>query len=240
MRSHSPRIAPHRLGGDPGNLDLGESDLTPDTAAMKKRRPNKIDIGARVREVRKSKKLTLQALADATRLSVSTISKIENNQTVITYDTMVLLADGLGIALVDLLAEKPADLVSGRRALTRASEGRVYETNGYRLELLCTDISHRRAIPFLATLKHGSIAGFGQLLHHPGEEFFYVLSGSVELYTELYEPVVLNEGDSAYFDATMGHGLISLSDPPARVLWIQLPEPKGTRSKAAGSSAAEA
>ena len=46
---------------------------------------------------------------------------------------------------------------------------------------------------------------------HHGEEFVYVLSGEVELYTEFYEPARLRAGESFYIDSRMGHRVISVS-----------------------------
>jgi len=47
-----------------------------------------------------------------------------------------------------------------------------------------------------------------------------VLSGSVDVYTEYYEPVHISEGDSMYYDARMGHCLVSTSESDAMVLWV--------------------
>jgi hypothetical protein len=47
-----------------------------------------------------------------------------------------------------------------------------------------------------------------------------VVSGALLLYTEFYEPVELHEGDSAYYDCTMGHALVSTSARDAEVLWV--------------------
>ncbi len=53
-----------------------------------------------------------------------------------------------------------------------------------------------------------------------GEEFLYVLTGTVRLFTEFYEPMDLKRGDSAYYDASQGHNLISTSQEDATVLWV--------------------
>ena len=47
-----------------------------------------------------------------------------------------------------------------------------------------------------------------------------MLEGELALYTEFYEPVVMSVGDSMYYDANMGHALVSLSEKDALVLWI--------------------
>ena len=57
-------------------------------------------------------------------------------------------------------------------------------------------------------------------MRHDGEEFLYVLTGIVMFYTEFYESVELRRGDGAYYDATMGHNLISTSQDDATILWV--------------------
>lgn len=55
---------------------------------------------------------------------------------------------------------------------------------------------------------------------HDGDDFLIVLEGEIELHTEFYQPVKLQTGDSAYFDARMGHFCISTSEANALVLWV--------------------
>ena len=47
-----------------------------------------------------------------------------------------------------------------------------------------------------------------------------VLSGAIRLYTEFYEPVEMSIGDSAYYDAAMGHNVVSISPEDATILWV--------------------
>ena len=53
----------------------------------------------------------------------------------------------------------------------------------------------------------------------------YVLTGVVRLYSESFEPVDMRRGDSAYYDATMGHNVISVSEDDATILWVTSVEP---------------
>jgi len=63
-------------------------------------------------------------------------------------------------------------------------------------------------IPVIARIRANSVKQFGQLVHHSGEEFTYVLKGAVVLHSEFYDPVVLKEGQSIYFDSSMGHAYL--------------------------------
>jgi len=66
-------------------------------------------------------------------------------------------------------------------------------------------------VPFTTRVRARHFEDFPEWIRHDGEEFLYVLSGSILFYTEFYEPVRLNAGDTAYYDCTMGHALVSLS-----------------------------
>ena len=86
--------------------------------------------------------------------------------------------------------------------------------------MLCADLSKKKFIPFLSKLRAHSVAEFPNLVHHAGEEFVYVVEGSVAIHTDHYEPLLLKRGDSCYFDSNMGHALISVGKTEAVVLWV--------------------
>lgn len=72
----------------------------------------------------------------------------------------------------------------------------------------------------LTTVKARTTADFPGLVKHDGEEFFFVLKGSVTLHTEHWAEAKLEEGDSAYFDSKMGHAIVTAGDEDAQILWI--------------------
>ncbi len=118
------------------------------------------------------------------------------------------------------LFSDPVATPSGRRSITRAAGGTKLSTPHYEYEMLCTELTNRRFIPIHATIRAKDIREFPQLTRHDGEEFVYVLSGSVILHTEHYEPVRLEPGDSCYIASSMGHALVNGSAQDAKVVWI--------------------
>jgi uncharacterized cupin superfamily protein len=86
--------------------------------------------------------------------------------------------------------------------------------------MLCADLSRKQFIPLVTTVHAHSVTEFPDLLRHDGEEFIYVISGSVDLHTDYYEPLRLETGDSCYFDSMTGHGLVSAGAEDAVVLWV--------------------
>jgi quercetin dioxygenase-like cupin family protein len=59
-----------------------------------------------------------------------------------------------------------------------------------------------------------------ELLRHQGEEFIYVLQGTVEVLSEFYEPITLRAGESIYIDSSMAHNVRAVGGKAARVLNI--------------------
>jgi uncharacterized cupin superfamily protein len=86
--------------------------------------------------------------------------------------------------------------------------------------LLAGGLSRKEMLPYRATIRARDMEEFDGWVRHEGEEFLYVLTGVIRLFTEFYEPVDLRRGDSAYYDATMGHNVISLSEEDATILWV--------------------
>src|SRR3546814_7665492 len=63
-------------------------------------------------------------------------------------------------------------------------------------------------IPILTRIRAHSASEFGELVHHQGEEFIYVLEGRIEVHSEFYDPVTLDVGQGIYIDSSMGHAYV--------------------------------
>ncbi|MFY3435078.1 helix-turn-helix domain-containing protein [Achromobacter mucicolens] len=177
-------------------------------------------LAQRLRALRQARAWTLKQAAEATGVSASTLSKIENSLLSPTYDNLIKIAAGLDLDVAELFSASDAHMGTGRRSLSRQGEGRQYETPYYDHRLLCTALSHKRMMPFHTRVKARSFDEFQDWSRHGGEEFVYVLEGEVQLYTEFYEPARLKAGESFYIDSRMGHRVISLSPEDAIVLWV--------------------
>ena len=177
-------------------------------------------ISQALRDLRKAAGLTLIELANRSGLAASTVSKVENGQMSPTYDTLIALADGLDIDIGALVTGGRNQAGRGRRAITRRGEGPVTVNAHFDIRHLCYDIAVRAFIPYHVDVKSQSVHEFQGLLTHGGEEFIYVLEGTVELHTEFYAPARLSQGDCSYFDSTMGHAIINPTDGPSRLLWV--------------------
>ncbi|MEJ6401994.1 helix-turn-helix domain-containing protein [Yoonia sp. 2307UL14-13] len=179
-----------------------------------------LDLGARVRELRKARDWTLEQAAQQAGLARSTLSKIENGQMSPTYDALKKLAVGLEISVPQLFTPPSKGQVNGRMAVTRTGEETEQITTTYEHALLASSLTSKKMLPYRARVRARKLEDFDGWVRHDGEEFLYVLTGQVRLYTEFYEPVELRRGESAYYDAAMGHNVVSISQEDATILWV--------------------
>jgi hypothetical protein len=82
-------------------------------------------------------------------------------------------------------------------------------TPNYDYYYLCTELRRKRMIPIITRIRAKSLAEFGDLVRHPGEEYIHVIQGSIDIHTEFYDPVTLSEGEGIYIDSNMGHAYVA-------------------------------
>lgn len=172
---------------------------------------NSPTLGALMRNLRSRKGWTLKEMSAESGIPVSTLSKVEHDRLTLTYDKLYQLSQKLGMRMSELFAEDGDDPVAptARRSLGDLQTAVRVETPNYDYHYLCAELRRKRMIPVIATIRAKTARQFGKLTHHSGEEFSYVLKGRVVVTTEFYDPVVLNEGQSIYFDSSMGHAYLS-------------------------------
>jgi len=193
------------------------------TVASNEKKPKKIEkatVGLQLKAIRTANKLTLEEASKRTGLARSTLSKIENEQISPTFSVMQKLAAGLDIELPQLFTKPKKSKVTGRRDVTLINQGRPHATHTYEHELLATQLRNKKMMPYKSRIHARSFEHFGEWVRHEGEEFLLVLEGEVQLLTEFYEAATLTVGDTAYYDATMGHLVISTSEKDALILWV--------------------
>jgi len=185
---------------------------------------NIVKPGPILRALRLQKGLRLADVAARTGFPVSTLSNMENSKVGLNYEKIARLSKGLNVDIGVFFAEEAAAAqpasATGRRSIVRGADGRVIETHAYQNRFLATDLLNKRFLPIVTEVFARSIAEFGELSRHGGEEFTYVLAGTLEVHTELYEPVRLESGESIYFDSGMAHGYVAVGKERCRALTI--------------------
>jgi len=185
---------------------------------------NRARLGTALRQLRREKNWTLAEVSQRTGFSVPTLSKVENDRLSLSYDKLIRLSQGLGIDISQLFAPAGAEhsprAITGRRSVNRVGDGELVATRNYDYRYLSADVTRKKLIPILTEVHARSLEEFGELVKHAGEEFILVLEGQVEVHTELYAPMILAQGESAYIDSTMGHAYIAHGSGPCRILGV--------------------
>lgn len=182
-------------------------------------------IGPRIKFLRKARGFSLAGLAKSTGVSEATLSRVENEQTLVSAHHLYQLANALGADITAFFDDASPPLSNGIRSICRKGEGVALATARYDALVLCTDLAAKRMHPAINCVTVTDLADAGGYSRHDGEEFLFVLEGRLSLATEFYEPLLLEEGDSVYFDSHMGHAYLSGDGRPARVLVIATTEP---------------
>jgi transcriptional regulator with XRE-family HTH domain len=186
-----------------------------------------LKIGAKVRELRKKNKFTLQDLASQTGLSKPFLSQIENGRVTPPIPTLLKLSRGLRVGLAFFFQdhEGPEKVTITRNCDRVRVERRPHHEKGevaYVYESLETQKANKHMEPFL--VEFGTCPREEMVfMSHGGEEFLYVLQGRLEFRT-MERVDVLEVGDSIYYDADVSHGFRSLGEAPAKaiaVIWNQ-------------------
>jgi transcriptional regulator with XRE-family HTH domain len=175
-------------------------------------------IGAHLRGLRKQREMTLEQLSEATGISVSSLSRIENTQLGLNVEKVELLARALKVS--------PALLVSrGRRArprpragpvdgarfiVDRARERRPRRDRELNIEYLF-ERDPDRALDCMHLTVDAISVWESEFVRHPGEKIIYVISGAAVVYCERQPPVILETGDSLYTDAKVWHSVVAVN-----------------------------
>ncbi len=194
-----------------------------------------MDLGKKLREVRKRKGLTLQQVASGAGVSKSFISQIESGATKPSIASLKKVGDVLGIPIAALFEEEAANGGPGGDAVAEGEAGvradvRVVRRNRRKMlvwpdsegetYLLTPDLQRKLEVT-LSTYLPGYETGL-EAYTHVGEEFGFVLEGRCEITVgdQVYE---LEEGDSIYYQSHIPHKMRVLGDRPVKTIWVITP-----------------
>ena len=156
------------------------------------------DIGMRIRELRELSDITTEEIAKELDVDEETYISYENG-------------------IIDIPASFETRMTYFD--VTRADKGfAVDRRKEYKYENLCKKFVHKKAEMFIVTVDPKEDA-IPSLNSHAGQEFNYILEGTVKIFIKDNE-IILNEGDSIFFDATCEHAMIALNDEKAKFLAV--------------------
>lgn len=173
-------------------------------------------LGSSLRELRKSRGLTLQQLADLCGLSQPFLSQLENGKAVPSLSALSAVAGALGTTAHGLLVPRASREVS----TVRADEGARYDlVEGATVRFLVHGAS-RSMEPNEVTAEAGVRTSH---TGHAGEEMVYVLEGAVRVELEGRDPIELGPGDTCTFPSAVPHSVGAGDAGPARYLIVSSP-----------------
>jgi len=177
-------------------------------------------IGPKIRELRNTRKLSLQQLADRSDVSPAAIHKVEQGNMVPTITTLLKLAAALDRPVSYFVEEEQA--APTYVVYTPASERKsVYTAHqGIELEGISGPYGQYFVATAVATVQPGASSGEAAL-RHPGEELIHVQSGTldVEVGDQKFR---LTAGDAVHFRTDHDHRWHNPTKRPAKAVWMAL------------------
>ena len=173
-----------------------------------------MQIGSKIKRLRLKRNLTQEELADRCELSKGFISQLKNDLTSPSIETLDDIVQALGTSLKQFFADDDEQIVF------RAEDHFVKEYDDCTIRWLVTNSQKNEMEPILVTLSPGGETDDD--MPHEGEEFGYVISGSVLLIIGDKE-IDCKEGDSFYFTADKAHNIKNVSERDAVFIWVSSP-----------------
>jgi transcriptional regulator with XRE-family HTH domain len=173
-------------------------------------------LGARIRQLRKVRGLTLVQLATATELSHPFLSQLERGLAQPSLGSLRRIAVALETSPIELIAASEEPLGSTDIELRRAGSGAVPEGFAAGTARMLT----HGARPFHPMEVTSDAVAPGASFTHDEEEFLYVVEGNVvvELSGETYP---LGPGDAIYYGGGVSHRWWSSDGAPYRLLVVK-------------------
>ena len=172
-------------------------------------------LGPLLRKMRQRQKMGLVEASSQAGISAGFLSSVERSHANASVATLQRLAAIYGTTIMELF-QTPAH----RGRLVKPNERRVLEVDpGVRMELLSTGAPMLQSMLFRVAPLAGSDGSYS----HQGEEFIYMISGTLEIWLDELQCFVLQAGDSFWFESTHGHRWFNPGDTEAALLWINTP-----------------
>ncbi len=178
-------------------------------------------LGERIRQLRKTRRLTIVEVAKTTGIDQATLSRIENGRMTGTLDSHRRIAEALGVRLTELYDSVMQQIARSQDKKAIRKLETFSHSGGAVAELLTTGVLQKKMMPVLIKLK-----GRGQTeteeLALSSERFVYVLKGSVSVILGSDEKS-LTQGQSLYFSASQPHHFTNRLKSESQILSVVTP-----------------
>lgn len=172
-------------------------------------------IGAKMKSLRKERKLTLKQIADQTNLSISFLSQVERSKSSITLESLKKISEALGVNPSYFFSE-PDEQTSSTIMRNIISKTNTLH-NQFFYRDLAGNIENPLFHPILVLLNPG--ANREDSYSHSGQEFLYVLEGTLTIVIDTEEHD-LHPYDCIFLDSTTPHNWTNKTDSIVKFLCI--------------------
>ena len=176
-----------------------------------------LDLGPRLRTLRRSKHLTLRELADRAAITESFLSQVERGVASPSIATVQRVAQALGLSIAELFAERKTSSLVRRSERDRIAYPGLRATDEF-----LTSAPNGRLQVILSTIEPGGGTGEEPYTHDSDEEVVIVLEGDLDVWVA-GEHHVLHEGDALTLASRTPHRNTNRSERPCRVLFCITP-----------------
>lgn len=174
-----------------------------------------MDIGKKLKELRLQNDLTLNDLASRCELTKGFLSQVEHNLTMPSIATLADILEALGTNLSEFFHEEEE-----KQIVFQTQDFFVDEKEDYQIEWVIPNAQKNQMEPILLTLHPHKKSH--ELLAHQGEEFGYIVKGSVTL-VRGNKKFKLKAQETFYLDGSKSHYLYNHTNSDVKVLWITTP-----------------
>ena len=180
------------------------------------------DIGQKIKELRGRKKMTLKEMSEKTALSIGFLSQLERGLTSIAADSLARIAQVLEVDPACFFPRQPR----GQKTVLRSYEKELFQIeNGRFLHYHLTNgTSNWEMLPRFVELLPINSDEIIQQYGHDGEEFVYVLEGTLTLALDGQEHELF-PGDSAHYSSKQLHNWANHTGKMVRLLVVSRPNP---------------
>jgi len=173
-------------------------------------------IAERLKGLRDVMDITAEDAAGACGISTEQYLAFESGKIDIPVSVLHNISHKYGVELTVLLTGQEPHM--HRYSLVRKDQGiGVERTKAYNYQSLAYSFINRKAEPFIVTVEPKPESYEIKLNAHLGQEFSYILKGRLKINLGGKE-MILEEGDSIYFDSSLPHAMVALDGVPCQFL----------------------
>ena len=177
-------------------------------------------IGERLKGLREILDIEPAELASLCGISEARYLRIERGEADITISNLMKIAQHCGVSADALMFGEEAHM--NTYYVTRKGQAQSVERiDNYKYESLTSGFRSPKANAFVVTVKPKPEAKHIYKNSHTGQEFNYILSGTMEVHIG-NKVITLHEGDSIYFESTTTHGLKAVGDQPVKFVAVTI------------------